>query len=310
MFRDCPAYSGIYRYTGRPPSAPAGLKVSQLGSRQVILTWDEPDESLSGYRVYRTEAGIRTLLGTLDGTATRYEDTAVQPGATFSYALTSWNAKAASPEATAGPVTIPENTAFTDLGSFGWAAPAINRLAGLGIVSGVAAGRFAPAQDLTRAEYMKMLLGSLNIPQAPRPVGPVADVPQGAWYAGWMYAAWENGILTPDRNGRLDPTAPITRAEMAGATLNACLVAGKALQATEETVLDRFRDADKIPDAYRGAFSMMVGNGLISGRSGIELAPPLTIDPGGGSSHDQSSAVAAVSTHRLHSPPGMMLRLA
>jgi hypothetical protein len=268
-----PAYSGIYRYTGRPPEAPGGLKVSQLGSRQVILTWDAPDESLSGYRVYRTENGTRSLLGTLDGTATRYEDTAVAPGATFSYALISWNAKAASPEATAGPVTVPENAAFSDLDGFGWAAPAINRLASLGIVAGVSNGRFAPAQQLTRAEYMKMLLGALNIPQASRPVGPVADVPQNAWYAGWMYAAWENGILTPDRNGRLHPTAPITRAEMAGATLNAFLVAGKALNPAEEDVLDKFHDADEIPDAWRGAFAMMVGNGLISGRSGVALAP-------------------------------------
>lgn len=268
-----PSYSGIYRYTGRVPDAPKGLQISQLGSRQVILTWHAPEESLSGYRVYRTENGVKTLLSTLEGDAIRYEDVAVRPGAVLTYALQSWNARAASAESIVGPATIPENAAFYDLDRYAWAAPAINRLASLGIVSGVAPGRYAPGQILTKAEYMKMLLGALHIPQAARPAGPVADVPQSAWYARWMYAAWQEGILTPDGMGRLYPTAAITRAEMAAATLNACLVAGKTMNPTEETVLDGFFDANDIPEAYRGAFAMMVGNGLISGRSGSVLAP-------------------------------------
>ena len=268
-----PAYSGLYRYTGRAPVAPEGLQVDQLGSRQVILSWRASSESLSGYRLYRTESGSKTLLGTLAGTVTRFEDTAVRPGAVLTYAVQSWNAYAGSPERVVGPVTIPSATSFTDLGAHGWAAPAINRLASLGIVSGIAPGRYAPAQGLTRAEYMKMLLAALQIPQASRPMGPVADVPQAAWYAGWMYAAWEEGILSPDSAGKLYPSSAITRSEMAAATLNACLVAGKELAVTDEAVLAGFSDQRIIPAAYRGAFAMMVGNGLISGRSGSSLAP-------------------------------------
>lgn len=268
-----PIYGGIFRYSGHAPDAPAGLSVSQLGSRQVVLSWNPATESLGGYRITRVENGVRTQLGTVDGLTTRYEDTAVRAGAVFTYYVQSWNAHTVSPDAMAGPVSIPAAVAFSDLGATGWAAPAINRLASLGLVSGVAPGRFAPAQGLTRAEYMKMLLGALNLPQSARPVGPVADVPQSAWYAGWMYAAWEKEILVPDKTGRLYPTAAMTRAEMAAATLQACLAAGKNLAGTDESVLNGFLDQNSIPDAYRGAFAMMVGNGLISGRSGSTLAP-------------------------------------
>jgi hypothetical protein len=41
---------------------------------------------------------------------------------------------------------------FTDLAGFDWARDAINDLAGKGIITGKPGGRFAPGENITRAE--------------------------------------------------------------------------------------------------------------------------------------------------------------
>ena len=266
-------YSAIYLFPGREPGPVTGLKAVSVGPGRVQLSWDEPDTAVSGYRIFRLDGGIRRQIGTVSGTMYAYSDTTAASGTKPSYAVHAWNAYTISPEATLGPLTVPAVLSFSDLSNYGWAASSVNRLVSLGIVTGTSASRFSPARGLVRAEYMKMLLTTLGIPESRRPAGPVADVPADAWYAGWMYAALEHGILQPDASGRLFPAAPVTRGEMAFYTQNACLVAGKAMVPADESVLDAFTDQADIPDAQRGAMVMMVGSKLIAGHSNGRLAP-------------------------------------
>jgi len=266
-------YSGTYVFPGRAPEAVSGFKAVSSGAGQVTLVWDEPDTAVSGFRIFRTNDGVRRQIGTAAGTARRYPDTSAMPGSKPRYSIIAWNAYTTSPEVTMNQIIVPAATAFTDLRNYGWAAPAINRLASLGITNGTTRTSYSPGKGLTRAEYMKMLLTTLGIPQADRPPGPVADVPAGVWYAGWMYAALTHGILQPDASGRLFPAAAITRGEMALCTQYACLVAGKTMAAAEVSVLDAFSDQEDIPEAYRGAMATLVGNKLLVGSSGRNLAP-------------------------------------
>ncbi|NLG52740.1 MAG: S-layer homology domain-containing protein [Clostridiales bacterium] len=50
------------------------------------------------------------------------------------------------------PVTPDIGERFTDLAGFDWARDAINDLAGKGIITGKPGGRFAPGENITRAE--------------------------------------------------------------------------------------------------------------------------------------------------------------
>lgn len=103
-------------------------------------------------------------------------------------------------------------TQFTDIAGH-WAESYINELAAKGIVTGKGNGLFAPEDNITRAEFTKIAVMAFGI-EVPETVdsAPFADVSTDAWYAPYVAAAKEAGIV--DTNAaNFNPNAAITRAE-------------------------------------------------------------------------------------------------
>jgi chitodextrinase len=65
-----------------PPSAPAGLQASAVGSDRVQLSWQAStdDVSVAGYEIYR-DGSLLATVGPTNG----YDDMAVDPGASYEY---------------------------------------------------------------------------------------------------------------------------------------------------------------------------------------------------------------------------------
>ncbi len=101
---------------------------------------------------------------------------------------------------------------FTDTRAH-WAKSYINHIAGLGIVSGKSATRFAPDDMITRAELTKVAMNAFGY-EVPESVSerPFQDVPFGAWSAPYIQTAKENGLVRGLAGGRFEPDTPITRA--------------------------------------------------------------------------------------------------
>lgn len=76
------------------PQAPVGLRITQLAPDRIALDWLKPAEAPAGYRVYRNGAPIRDL----DGGATTFNDTGLQPSTLYIYRLAALGEGSPAPE--------------------------------------------------------------------------------------------------------------------------------------------------------------------------------------------------------------------
>ena len=104
--------------------------------------------------------------------------------------------------------------AFSDVPQGYWADTAIEALAAKGIVGGFPGGTFKPDAALTRAQFVKMLVLALNLKPGQGTTA-FTDVPQGSWFAPYVAAAVQAGIVQGISQTRFGPGATITREQMA-----------------------------------------------------------------------------------------------
>jgi len=97
-------------------------------------------------------------------------------------------------------------------GDAGEYAEAIELLAVHGVMVGVKEGVYAPEQNATRAQAVTML-ARLAKAKA-QVVDGFTDVAPGAWYAGYVGWAVENGIVVDDGSGHFQPNAPVTGSDL------------------------------------------------------------------------------------------------
>ena len=101
-------------------------------------------------------------------------------------------------------------TAFAD--TFGhWAESYISRIAELGIVQGKSPTQYAPNDNISRAEILKIAVNSFKLAVEEKVAqNPLPDVDVDAWYAPYVKSAFENGIIYGFDSG-LNPNAPASR---------------------------------------------------------------------------------------------------
>ena len=92
-----------------------------------------------------------------------------------------------------------------------WAEGYINAIAAQGIVQGKGDGIFAPDDNISRAELLKIALKSYDysVPDAVEQA-PLPDVQIGDWFAPYVETAFDNDIIYGFENG-LDPNVPASR---------------------------------------------------------------------------------------------------
>ncbi|MBB6690561.1 S-layer homology domain-containing protein [Cohnella xylanilytica] len=105
--------------------------------------------------------------------------------------------------------------AFGDVPAGHWAADSIRALVARHVANGTEAGRFDPAGGTTRAEFAALLARALGLTAAEGKPLPFGDVAADAWYAKEVAAACEAGWIQGATAGRFDPSAPVTREQMA-----------------------------------------------------------------------------------------------
>ncbi len=149
---------------------------------------------------------------------------------------------------------------FSDLVKTPWARTAVDELLGARIVDGVAAGRFAPDRSVTRAQFTKMLALADGLAPLSKGRLPFVDVAPSAWYAPYVRAAYEAGIVGGVSATRFDPEAPITRLEMA-----VMLSRLPALARTPAARLAVFRDGGKVPRWAAVGVGKALSAGLVHG---------------------------------------------
>ncbi len=172
------------------------------------------------------------------------------------------------PNADTAPVEI-----FSDLGDAEWARSYIESLAKSGIVSGKGDKIFDPNSPVMREEFIKMLAGAIKLPESDQK-SEFGDVEPNAWYAPFISAAAESGLLNGYDDGRVGIGLPISREE--AATLISRAADHENCEITAAAHLN-FEDSLDISEFAADAVKRCVGAGMIQGDENNMFRPKASI---------------------------------
>lgn len=150
---------------------------------------------------------------------------------------------------------------FTDVSESHWAHDAVQELAAKQIVEGVAPNTFAPGKTITRAEFTTMLVHALGL--SVQETSAFKDVPNTAWYASTVAAAYQNHLIQGISAESFAPNKSISREEMAIILANALKLAKAAPETPEHA--KAFKDAADISAWAADSVDYALANELIKG---------------------------------------------
>ena len=185
---------------------------------------------------------------------------------------------ASSPQVTPPAVTLPPQTPqtgsayYNDLADALWAVESIEYLTDKGVVSGDGTGAFRPSDTVSRAEFVKMLSLAFGISPADG-VSPFADVTQTDWYAPYVMAATEAGIVNGMGDGTFGAGLSVTREDMSVICVRALSYVGADdgyVQGAEPT------DINAVSDYAKESVLTLYASGVISGNPDGSFAPKMS----------------------------------
>jgi len=115
---------------------------------------------------------------------------------------------------------------FSDVAANDWFYSYVLVLNQVGSIKGYNDGTYKPANSVTRAEFIKIAVALTNVDLSKyKNVSSFTDVPSSAWYAPYVAAAKDMGLVSGS-NGYFFPNAYLTRGD-AAVILNKLMAAGK-----------------------------------------------------------------------------------
>lgn len=154
-----------------------------------------------------------------------------------------------------------------------WAKAIIEDLASRHIVGDIADAKFYPQRQMTRAEFAKIIVNALNLKLST--VQPTfEDVNADSWYASYVMAAKEEGIIGGYSDNTFKPNATITRQEIAVMVMNAYNYTHKTDYKTIYTGTGyQFADGDQVSSWAKQAVEGAKILGVIGGKGNNVFDP-------------------------------------
>ena len=150
---------------------------------------------------------------------------------------------------------------FTDIENHKWAEEYINKLAANGIISGNGSGEFEPERKVTRAEFLKMLLGALNLVSDDASCS-FEDVLKTDWSYPYIASAYTQGITSGIDDKTFGKDNLITRQEAAVFMHRGAV---RTFIPMEQNSIIEFSDSDKFAPWAERSINLLCGAGLING---------------------------------------------
>ncbi len=167
------------------------------------------------------------------------------------------------------PPAKPATFGFNDLAGYEWAQDAILTLASDGVINGKSQNVFAPGDNVTRAEFAKIIVGALGLVDGSAAAN-FADTPKSHWSYRYVASAVANKIVNGVTANSFNPEGKITRQDMAAICYRALAILGVEVNLTGK--LD-FADAGSISDYAKEAVEALSGLGIINGKGNNKFAP-------------------------------------
>lgn len=181
---------------------------------------------------------------------------------------------------------IENKVAFNDIASVnGWAGHEIAVTAAKGIVEGRSEGQFVPGDNVTRAEFAKLIVKAFGLEDASATEA-FSDVNESDWFKPYVAAAVKAGLINGRSDDKFEPNAIITRAELA-------TIASRALTkvrdytgvANADAALKAFVDAGNIHSSLKDGVALAADQGIVVGEEGGKF------NPNNGSTRAQAAVV-------------------
>ncbi|WP_419822933.1 S-layer homology domain-containing protein [Anoxybacterium hadale] len=174
---------------------------------------------------------------------------------------------------------------FTDLTGYNWAKTQIEVLASKGIINGTSETTYSPGLNITRADFMCMLMRAMKLDNAID--SNFSDVPSTAYYYQAVGTAKKLGIAMGKGDNLFLPKEKISRQDMMVIIARAMKITGKKLD-DSATDLSGFNDSSKVAPYAVNAAAQLVKAGIVTGNNGA-------INPEG----TATRAETAVIMHRI-----------
>lgn len=143
-----------------------------------------------------------------------------------------------------------------------WARNYITELYSKGVLGGYEDGNFYPENNISRAEFAKMIAGALGIEADDSDENIFVDVPADEWYRPWVNAMNQAGLIQ-GYDGTFCPNDLISREDMA-----AIICRGLAYKGITLSGEDGFADSAEIADYAAEAVGALEESGILTGSDG------------------------------------------
>lgn len=163
-----------------------------------------------------------------------------------------------------GEFKVEENIAeFKDLSDHAWAEEAVNAMASKGIIGGKAAATFAPADNITRAEFSALISRMLKYNENLESSLIFKDVNKNEWYYKSISSTYRNGLINGKSELSFDPNGYITREEMSK-IIGEILVKNHYKKQDSATLI-KFIDGNEIAQWAEEGAAIAVHNEILKG---------------------------------------------
>ena len=148
------------------------------------------------------------------------------------------------------------------MAGYEWAEEAVNELYNRGIAFGITEDLFAPEKEITRAEFITLLMRGFEL------IGNDAvcnfeDVPDGAWYYPAVAMAYSMGVVSGYDDNYFGANDLVSRQDMAAMIMRLLNQLGMTVQEVRE--YEGFEDSGEISEYAADAVIALYKGGIING---------------------------------------------
>lgn len=169
-----------------------------------------------------------------------------------------------------GDAAVSQAERFSDINDAAWAKEAIGALAYEGVVAGYEDGSILPNKEITRDEFVKLLVTALGIEMSDVNGVSFSDIEAGSWQEAYIAAAVKAGIVNGTGALTFGSGQTISRQDMATMIYRAILTLKFKLPSDKSVA---FKDAEMVAGYALEAVNKLAASGVISGMGDGIFAP-------------------------------------
>lgn len=164
------------------------------------------------------------------------------------------------------PISLGSNTSteqsvvFSDLAGYDWAKNAIEKLYKKGILAGVGNEQFAPGELITREQMAKIICTAFKMSGTDAEYTAFNDMDSAKWYAPYVKAVSQNGIMNGIGDNHFGIGQPVTRQDFA-------VIISRLLNTSQIDDNLSFTDFDEISDYAKQSVLQLASKNIITGFS-------------------------------------------